>query len=200
MGVTSEFEFRALFTVLWIIFIANITWVRVRLREWGGKLTFNSWHIAALAVFAPFWFGGIILYIIAPGWIDFLSFPLPGWFRLITVGVTAISIPFIMWGYNTLGRNWVHALEPSKFLKKNGELVTNGPYHYVRNPIYLGCFVFILAMAFVAANWLLLLPSLFIIPVIYSQIPTEEQMLAAKFGAKYRRYMKATPRIIPKLL
>ena len=203
----NELLFRALFTVLWVIFIANITRIRYSLSKPNGKLSIRQtlrhqsrFHIAALALFAPFWFGGIILYIILPSWITFLSIPLPDWFRLIMVGITAVSIPFILWSYRTLGRNWVHALEPSKFLRKKQEaLVTSGPYRYVRNPIYLGCFVFIIALALVAANWLLLLPALFIIPIIYAQIPNEELMLVERFGGEYREYMKRTPRIIPKL-
>ena len=115
------------------------------------------------------------------------------------VGVTVPSIPFILWSYRTLGKNWVHALDPSKFLRREREtLVTNGPYHYVRNPIYLGSFVFVIAMALVAANWLLLLPALVLVTIIYGQIPNEERMLIDMFGDEYREYMRRTPRLIPK--
>ncbi len=156
-------------------------------------------HIIALALLAPFWFGGIILYAILPSWIMILSIPLPDWLRLIMVGVAALSISFTLWSYRTLGKNWVHALEPSKFLQRKREtLVTSGPYHYVRNPIYLGAFTFIVAQALVASNWLNLLPVLALITIIYSQISKEELMLIDKFGDEYREYMKRTPRLIPK--
>jgi len=205
--VTNELIFRILFSILWIIFIANIMWVRYSLMEPKSKLSIrrtvrqqSRFHIIALSLFAPFWFGGIILYIIIPGWITFLSIPLPDWFRLIMVGVTALCIPVILWGYRALGRNWVHALEPSKFLRRKKEtLVTSGPYRYVRNPIYLGSFTFIIALALVAANWLLLVPALVLITIIYAQIGNEERMLIEKFGDRYREYMKRTPRLIPKL-
>jgi protein-S-isoprenylcysteine O-methyltransferase Ste14 len=116
------------------------------------------------------------------------------------VGVSALSIPFTLWGYRTLGKNWVHVLESSKFLERKREtLVTSGPYHYVRNPIYLGSFTFIVALALVASNWLLLLPALVLITIIYAQIGKEELMLIDRFGDKYREYMQRTPRLIPKL-
>lgn len=76
--------------------------------------------------------------------------------------------------------------------------MTSGPYRYVRNPIYLGAFTFIIALAFVAANWLLLLPALVLITIIYAQIGKEELMLIERFGIEYREYMKRTPRFIPK--
>ena len=206
MSVTNGLLFRVLFSVLWVIFIANITRVRYSLREPKSEPSTGRTarhegrlHIVALALFGPAWFGGTILYIILPSWIASLSIPSPDWFRLIMVGVAALSIPFILWGYRALGRNWVHALDPSKFLQREREtLVMSGPYHYVRNPIYLGSFVFIIAMALVAANWLLLLPALVLIAIIYTQIPKEELMLIDRFGDEYREYMKRTPQITPK--
>ncbi len=204
--MTNELFFRVIFSTLWLIFIANITWIRYSSRESTSKSSIDQTarhegqlHIVALALFAPFWFGGIILYAILPSWIVFLSIPLPDWFRLIMVGVTALSIPFTLWGYRTLGKNWVHTLDPSKFLRRKKEtLVTSGPYRYVRNPIYLGAFTFIMALALVAANWLILLPALVLITIIYAQIGKEELMLIDRFGDEYREYMKRTPRFIPR--
>lgn len=206
MNVTNELLFRVLFTVLWVIFIGNITRVRYSLREPKSEQPVGQavkhereLHVVALALFAPFWFGGVILYIFIPSWIMSLSIPLPDWFRMVMAGVTAVGIPFILWAYRTIGKNWVHALDPSRFLQRKEEtLVTRGPYRYVRNPIYLGSFAFIVAMALLAANWLLLLPSLVLITIIYLQIPKEELMLTEKFGDEYREYMRRTPRIIPK--
>jgi protein-S-isoprenylcysteine O-methyltransferase Ste14 len=206
VSVTNDLLFRVIFSTLWLIFIANLTWVRYSLRDPKSRSSIDQTagherrlHIVALALFAPFWFGGIILYAILPSWIMFLSIPLPDWFRLIMVGVAALSIPFTLWAYRTLGKNWAHALDPSKFLQRKRErLVTSGPYRYVRNPIYLGAFVFIIALALVAANWLLLLPALVLITIIYAQIGKEELMLIDRFGDDYRQYMKRTPRLIPK--
>lgn len=206
-NTTNELLFRVLFSILLVIFIANITWVRYPLREPKSEPSIDQaarherrLHTVALALFGTIpWFGGIVLYIITPSWIMFLSIPLPDWFRLIMVGVTALSIPLVLWAYRTLGKNWVHALDPSKFLYREREtLVTSGPYRYVRNPIYSGCFVFIVALGLVAANWLLLLPAFVFIAMIYGQIPREELMLIDRFGEEYREYMNRTPRIIPK--
>jgi protein-S-isoprenylcysteine O-methyltransferase Ste14 len=206
VNVTNELLFRVIFSTLWLIFMGTSTWVRYSSRQSTGKQPIDQTarrerrlHLVALALFTPFWFGGIILYAILPSWIVFLSIPLPDWFRLIMVGVAALSIPFTLWGYRTLGKNWVHALDQSKFLQRKREpLVTSGPYRYVRNPIYLGAFTFIIALALVAANWLLLLPALALITLIYMQIGKEEKMLIARFGDEYREYMKRTPRFILK--
>lgn len=207
VSMLNEFFFRIIFSTLWLIFIANLTWVRYSSRKPTGKPAIDHkarherrLHIVALALFAPLWFWGIIIYAIIPRWIMFLSIHLPAWFRLTMAGVAALSIVFTLWGYRTLGKNWVHAFEPSEFrLKENETLVTTGPYRFVRNPIYLGAFTLIIALALVASNWLILLPGIVIIPLVYMQIDGEEKMLLAKFGDEYREYMRRTPRLIPTL-
>jgi len=164
----------------------------------GQKAHLDRYRVA-LALIAPFWFGGIALYLILPTWIMFLSIPLPDSFRLIMVGVAALSIPFDLWALRTLGKNWVHALDQSGFLRrKEAKLVTNGPYRYVRNPIYLWSFVIIIALSLVGANWLLVVPSLLMVTMLYAQVGREERMLMDKFGDEYREYMKRTPQFIPK--
>lgn len=205
--MTSELVFRAVFSTLWILFFAGPGWARYSARRRMGERPADQIiprqrlvPILAIASFAPFWFAGIVFYAILPGWISFLSIPLPDWFRWMMALAGALSIPFMYWGFRTLGKNWVHAMEPSKFQQKKNEiLVTTGPYSYVRNPIYLGAFSLILAQALVAANWLVFLPALPIIAIIYMQVPGEEAMLAERFGGDYREYKNRTPRIIPRL-
>jgi hypothetical protein len=68
----------------------------------------------------------------------------------------------------------------------------------VRNPIYLRAFTFMIALALVAANWLILLPALPLIALVYTQIGKKEAMLTARFGDEYREYMKRTRRLIQK--
>jgi len=204
--VTNELPFRVLFSALWIIFVVCIIWARYSLREPKGEPSGHPtvrperWsYFVARASLAPLWWAGMILYTLLPSWIVFLSIPLPDWFRLIMVSVTALSIPLTLWGFLTLGKNWVHVLDPSTFQRrKTATLVTSGPYHYVRHPMYLGAFAFLLAQALVAASWLILLPALVTITLFYTQIGKEETMLIDRFGDEYREYMKRTPRIIPR--
>jgi protein-S-isoprenylcysteine O-methyltransferase Ste14 len=85
------------------------------------------------------------------------------------------------------------------------ELVTAGPYAYVRNPLYAGNFVTAagFAFAFTGANTLaaraaLLAGALGIMAAVYATIiPHEEQYLATQFGQAYERYCEAVPPIIP---
>lgn len=85
------------------------------------------------------------------------------------------------------------------------ELVTSGPYGYVRNPLYIGNFVTAagFAIAFTgnnsgAARWALVGGSLAAMAAVYTIIvPHEEAFLRSKFGAAFERYCERVPRLIP---
>jgi protein-S-isoprenylcysteine O-methyltransferase Ste14 len=87
------------------------------------------------------------------------------------------------------------------------ELVTGGPYAYVRNPLYLGNLVTAagFAVAFTGKNsrlarWALIAGSLAAMGAVYATIvPHEEQFLHTQFGEAYERYCERVPRMIPQL-
>jgi protein-S-isoprenylcysteine O-methyltransferase Ste14 len=86
------------------------------------------------------------------------------------------------------------------------QLVTGGPYGYVRNPLYIGNFVTAagFAIAFTgknsrAARWALVGGSLAAMAAVYATIvPHEEAFLRSKFGEAFERYCERVPRLIPR--
>ena len=214
----NSLVFRAIFAVQYLVFFGGIIWVRTVSRVPAGSkakqtsrrhaltsafLSEERTHPSFVAIWpmvllAPVWYVAFLLYIFYPGPISALSIPLPDWFRLAMAVLATVGLPFGIWGYKALGKNWVHALEPSQFMhKRKPVLVTTGPYKYTRNPIYFGAFALLLASALEAANWLVLLPVIFMVATVYRKIDGEEKMLIAKFGNKYREYMKRTPQLMP---
>ena len=151
---------------------------------------------AAALILAVIYFGGALLYILLPSWIMFLSIPLPAWFRLIMVGVAVLGLSFVLWGYRALGKNWAPSVSGAR---KDTVLVTTGLYEFVRHPIYLGLFISLSTLALMAANLLVLLPTLALLIILYASIDEEEIILIDRFGDAYREYKKRTPRLIPKL-
>ncbi len=74
-------------------------------------------------------------------------------------------------------------------------LITEGPYRYTRNPIYLG----LVAMLTGYVLWLgvlspVLLPGLFISVLTLRFIQPEEERLVESFGLEARRYLQQTRR------
>jgi len=80
------------------------------------------------------------------------------------------------------------------------ELVTTGPFAYVRNPLYWGNFILSLGILVMAWPWMpwLLLIFLFLFAVQYGCIITlEEEYLRATFSEEYENYFASVPRFIP---
>jgi protein-S-isoprenylcysteine O-methyltransferase Ste14 len=85
-------------------------------------------------------------------------------------------------------------------------LVTNGPYAYVRNPLYVGNFITALgfAVAFTGDNsgavrTTLVAGALGAMIGVYSVVvPHEERYLRSTFGAEFDEYVAAVPRVVPR--
>lgn len=86
------------------------------------------------------------------------------------------------------------------------QLVTAGPYAYVRNPLYVGNFLTALgfALAFTGKNsrfgrMCLLGASLGTMAGVYATIiPHEEQFLRSEFGPAFERYCEEVPPLMPR--
>jgi protein-S-isoprenylcysteine O-methyltransferase Ste14 len=196
--VATQALFRAVFSALWLIFFADVAWMSYSTRESAGKQTTRrarQFGIVAVTL-GVLYFAGALLYALLPGSVMFLSIPLPDWFRVVMVGVAALGVLLVSGGYWALGKNWAPSVTG---VRKDTVLVTTGPYAIVRHPIYLAAFVFLAALALVAANLFILLPTLGLLALLYASVDEEEAILIDRFGDEYGEYMKRIPRFIPKV-
>jgi protein-S-isoprenylcysteine O-methyltransferase Ste14 len=79
-------------------------------------------------------------------------------------------------------------------------LAVNGPYMFVRNPMYIARFLLIMGLVLMTGiPWLLLL----YIPLYYfymvNRVEREEPVLQDAFGGEYLKYCKHVPRFVPAL-
>jgi protein-S-isoprenylcysteine O-methyltransferase Ste14 len=120
------------------------------------------------------------------------SNPVLNWIGVI---LCIIGIAFALWARAYLGRNWGMPMS----IKENRELVTAGPYRFVRHPIYTGMIVAILGSALVGGlPWLVFFVA-YMIYFLYSAT-REEKMLAEEFPDTYPAYKKRTKMVIPFVL
>ncbi|MGH7073554.1 MAG: methyltransferase family protein [Stellaceae bacterium] len=106
----------------------------------------------------------------------------------------ALGIAVAIWARLSLGRNWGMPMT----LKENPELVTRGPYAYVRHPIYSGILLGVLGSSLVILAWiaaLIVLSGYF----VYSA-KKEERLMRAQFPDRYPAYMRRTKMLIPFVL
>jgi protein-S-isoprenylcysteine O-methyltransferase Ste14 len=82
------------------------------------------------------------------------------------------------------------------------DLVTNGPYAHIRNPIFTGNIFIYIGMIIAIGGWLphLLWLALFFFPVMYQLIAHyEEGKLSEFFKSDYDNYKFAVPRFYPRI-
>ena len=81
------------------------------------------------------------------------------------------------------------------------QLVTDGPYAVVRNPLYLANWIIAIGLCLVAQlGWVLVAGPLLALLLYYVVALAEEPRLLAQFGEAYQRYCATTPRFFPRLL
>jgi hypothetical protein len=90
---------------------------------------------------------------------------------------------------------------PGAGAEENGvpqRLVVEGPYRYVRNPLYDGDFCLILGAALLTRSWALVLVAALDLALLAFQLPFEERELRERFGIQYQRYCELVPRFVPR--
>ena len=111
---------------------------------------------------------------------------------IIGIIILVIGLAFAVWARVHIGRNW--SSEPS--IQEGHELVTSGPYRFVRHPIYTGISCALLGTALVGGPvWLIIF-----IPVLImfiSRIHLEEKFMEETFPNEYPEYKKHTKALIP---
>lgn len=125
----------------------------------------------------------------------FVADPMPATY-LAGCLLAAAGIAFRVWGCG--------------HLRKNLELITSGPYAYVRHPLYLGTFLVSLGGIVAAGStrfpgllvWVLLGPAFLAVFIGY-YLPRkkriESERLTGLFGKPYEDYDRAVPAFVPSL-
>jgi protein-S-isoprenylcysteine O-methyltransferase Ste14 len=104
----------------------------------------------------------------------------------------ALGLAFAVWARVRIGRNWGAPMTQ----KDEPELVTGGPYHLVRHPIYSGILVAGVGTA-VALSWQWLIAvALAGFYFLYSAT-IEERYLAEQFPDTYPAYKCSTKMLLP---
>jgi protein-S-isoprenylcysteine O-methyltransferase Ste14 len=115
---------------------------------------------------------------------------------VIVLGALAALLGAVLrvWGTAYLGYSTVHHGD-----MRAGAVMADGPYRYMRNPLYLGGWFMMIAVS------LLMSPSgalftVVLLTVFYLRlILGEEAFLAGQLGQPYQEYLRAVPRLLPRL-
>lgn len=137
----------------------------------------------------------VLLYVLNPDWISFAALPLPAAARWLGFAFCLVALPLLVWMFRSLGNNITDTVQT----RSNAQLVLQGPYRYIRHPLYSFGVLFFVGIAMMAANALILLFGAVALTMLLLRTPNEEGKLVEKFGDSYRAYMEQTGRFWPRL-
>ncbi len=140
--------------------------------------------------------GLLAAYIIRPSILGWAEVALPAWASWLGALMVAISFPLMIWVHRTLGANFNTILG----LRDRHSLVKDGPYHWVRHPMYGVLFLFMVGLLLLTGNLLIggfLLAGLVV--TVGTRVAKEEAILEEEYGEEYRVYKARTGQFFPRL-
>jgi protein-S-isoprenylcysteine O-methyltransferase Ste14 len=103
-----------------------------------------------------------------------------------------LGLALAVWARLYIGRNWGMPMSH----KDEPELVTTGPYHRIRHPIYTGIIVAMIGTVLATTLYGLIVAAVLAGFFIYSAT-REEAYLTEQFQDAYRAYKRSTKMLIP---
>jgi len=95
-----------------------------------------------------------------------------------------------------LGKQWALVAR----VIEGHELIRQGPYAVVRNPIYLAMLGMLLATGLAASRWQAVAAATFVFLIgTEIRIRSEEKLLKEKFGPEFDEYAREVPTLIPRI-
>lgn len=117
-----------------------------------------------------------------------------------TVLSATIGVLIIVFGelFRIYSVSFIGAVSRTRSESTGRQLVTGGPFAYVRNPLYIGNFFISIGFAvFSGSSWLILLTAILFAAQYHFIVVYEEANLSQKFGEEYDKYQRQTPSWFP---
>ena len=85
-------------------------------------------------------------------------------------------------------------------LQRADEIVTSGPFRYIRHPIYFGIYILSIGLGLIFFAWIWFLVLIVFIPIWWLECKSEEKEMVEQFGEEYVAYQERTDMFIPGVL
>jgi len=196
--MSSETPYRIALVVVIVLTMAVTVYHRLQAAKSGEKLSRRDEGYLFAVVLR---LAGFCLWVATFGYLFFPTFfqwavmPIPAWLRWVGIGFGIFCSLLMYWTLSSLGKN----LTDTVVIRANANLVTFGPYRWVRHPFYVTAALLMASVTVLTANWLIGLSSLLVLALLAVRTPKEEQMLIERFGDEYKEYIARTGRFFPRL-
>jgi protein-S-isoprenylcysteine O-methyltransferase Ste14 len=196
--MNHELTFRAVSTLLLMSAFTISAYFRHKAERQGGRKTSSEGQrlLILLRLLGLLSLLPLFGYFIRPAWVAWARFSVPVWLRWTAAIYAACMIPALYWLFATIGNN----ISPTQTTRQGHQLVTTGPYRYIRHPLYTFGALFFGALVLLTGLWWLGVGLAIGLVILVWRTPREEAHLLAKFGDEYHDYMNRTGRYLPRLL
>lgn len=187
----ANLAYRYLLSALWIAWLVY-WWISAR----DVKCTMRSEPLRSrLLHIVPLSIAAILLIGVSAraSWFTRRLIPWAPWQFWVAALVTAAGLLFTVWARMHLGRNWSGLVT----IKEDHELVTSGPYAWVRHPIYTGLLAAFIACGFARGDWRGVVAVAIAIAALWRKLRLEEQWMRERFGESYAAYARRVPALVP---
>lgn len=113
--------------------------------------------------------------------------------RIIGLAFYLIFSWLQIWTTKIMGDNYSQDIA----IKKDHQLVTNGPFKLVRHPQYLSQILMDIGGAVATLSFILAPIAIIQIPFLFMRASMEDKLLEKHFGENFRNYKKKSGQIIP---
>jgi protein-S-isoprenylcysteine O-methyltransferase Ste14 len=192
----DDVSFRlALLTIVLVVLPLGLRH-RVRSQATGEPLDRRQEGIFILATLRPIglvlWLS-VLAFMIDPGWMAWSALPLPAGLRWGGIVLCATGGGLLLWTMERLGRN----LTDTVVTRREHSLVVDGPYRFVRHPLYGAAALFAAGVSLAAGNWFIAVLGVMMMGLLVIRTRIEEANLLKRFGPDYATYVAATGRFFP---
>jgi protein-S-isoprenylcysteine O-methyltransferase Ste14 len=187
-------RFRVLAGLLVVGGLAISAYFRRQANSTRADVSGDDGPFKVLRIVGLVFLGVLLTNLVVPSWVDWTTVPLPTEVRHGGAALSAGALPMFIWVFRSLGGN----VTPTARTRHDHELVTGGPYRWIRHPLYTFGVLFWAGICLLTANWLLSLLLGVAFTGIVLRTPLEEQELVEAFGDDYLAYMERTGRYVPR--
>ncbi len=179
--------------IAWYAFGAYwlLTWLRVK-RTKVRETSFDRLITVAVVVIG---YNLLFTQWVRVGFLRARFVPDVAWIGWLGVALSFAGAAIAIWARYTLGQFWSARVT----LKEGHELIRNGPYAFVRHPIYTGMLTACVGTTLVEGEWRGILACLLLLAAHSRKAIREERLLTGEFGERYRAYKRQTGFLFPRL-
>ncbi|MGC8519935.1 MAG: methyltransferase family protein [Steroidobacteraceae bacterium] len=192
LGRFYQYFFDALWLVLVVFWVARSRDVKVTVRRQARLprlVNLTLIYGAAALLAGPF---------VPLAWLTERVIPGALWrvCGALGAGLTLLGVLTMIWARIHLGRNWSSVAA----VKIDHELVIDGPYRWMRHPIYAGLLLAFIGTAIAIGQWRGVLAVALALVAFMQRIIVEDRFMREQFGAAYEAYARRVRALVPGVL